>query len=291
MIRLIAIFILSSAMAMAQTATPVDADITHIPLENLTGFLPPENLLGFAAKQNEQAQQEAGKQRALPVLVDPTWADVDFNKLGYVTPVKFQRTCGACWAFGTVAAFESAYAIAHNKKLINASEQELLSCGGSGSCAGGYWAFGYIKARGLPSGQGSQGFPYTANDQTPCKENIPHPYWVSNWGFVSSTNAVPSVREIKEAMSHFGPVVVGIRATLKLQFYKIVNNVDKDKPFIEDDKGAVNHTVVIVGWSDGRQAWRIKNSWGTDWGDKGFAWVGYSTNSVGYGAAWVVAKR
>ncbi|NLE21938.1 MAG: hypothetical protein GX624_04050 [Actinobacteria bacterium] len=56
-----------------------------------------------------------------------------------------------------------------------------------------------------------------------------------------------------------------------------------------------NHHVLIVGWDDtfsaskfldgrrppGDGAFLIKNSWGTDWGDKGFAWVSYYDATIG----------
>ena len=35
------------------------------------------------------------------------------------------------------------------------------------------------------------------------------------------------------------------------------------------------HAMAIVGYDDARQAFRIINSWGDHWGDKGYAWVGY----------------
>ena len=36
------------------------------------------------------------------------------------------------------------------------------------------------------------------------------------------------------------------------------------------------HCVALIGYDDGRQAFRIMNSWGTGWGDNGFLWVSYN---------------
>lgn len=35
------------------------------------------------------------------------------------------------------------------------------------------------------------------------------------------------------------------------------------------------HAMVIVGYDDSRKALKIANSWGTNWGDNGYGWVGY----------------
>jgi C1A family cysteine protease len=37
------------------------------------------------------------------------------------------------------------------------------------------------------------------------------------------------------------------------------------------------HAMVIVGYDDSKQAFRLQNSWNTDWGDKGFIWLAYDT--------------
>lgn len=36
------------------------------------------------------------------------------------------------------------------------------------------------------------------------------------------------------------------------------------------------HAMTVVGWDDTRQAFKVANSWGTDWGDKGYGWVDYA---------------
>jgi hypothetical protein len=41
-----------------------------------------------------------------------------------------------------------------------------------------------------------------------------------------------------------------------------------------------NHEVTIVGYDDSKSAFRIVNSWGSAWGDKGFAWLSYDFMSA-----------
>ena len=38
---------------------------------------------------------------------------------------------------------------------------------------------------------------------------------------------------------------------------------------------AFSHAMVVVGYSDVRQAFKVMNSWGQDWGEDGFGWVSY----------------
>jgi C1A family cysteine protease len=37
------------------------------------------------------------------------------------------------------------------------------------------------------------------------------------------------------------------------------------------------HVMALVGYDDSRHAWRVMNSWGTNWGDNGFFWMDYNT--------------
>ena len=46
---------------------------------------------------------------------------------GKVTPVKNQKSCGSCWTFGGMVAFEGHYAI-QTGGLKRFSEQEFLDC-------------------------------------------------------------------------------------------------------------------------------------------------------------------
>lgn len=64
----------------------------------------------------------------------------NWRNRSWLTPVGDQDTCGACYAFGAVAAVESAYNIRADKPVMPSpflSEQWYVS-GGFGGCAGGY---------------------------------------------------------------------------------------------------------------------------------------------------------
>ena len=94
-----------------------------------TGPLP-ENL-GFVS----DVPKSETKVGSPPPYYDAMW-------LGYVTPVKDQGYCGACWVFGATADFESDVAIGESK-LLDCSEQEVGDCniwssvGGYNFCDGG----------------------------------------------------------------------------------------------------------------------------------------------------------
>ena len=86
----------------------------------------------------------------LPTSLD--WRN--YNGASYVTSIKDQGGCGACWAFATTGATESNTLVVNGTPNtdLDLSEQVLISCGGAGGCAGGYIdeASNYIRHTGLP---------------------------------------------------------------------------------------------------------------------------------------------
>lgn len=53
------------------------------------------------------------------------------------------------------------------------------------------------------------------------------------------------------------------------------------------------HAICLCGYDDAIGAFRFKNSWGSDWADKGYAWISYDyiiNHSIEYGAVYVTKK-
>jgi cathepsin L len=248
-------------------------------IDQITGLKPPANWLDLARQQNIQANAMMLVGQKPLFLGKCVAGDAQFNWADQngVTPVKDQGGCGSCWAFGTHGAFEGSYAIL-NGALINTAEQDTLDCSGAGSCGGGWWAFQYLVDTGSAN---ESDYPYLAVDGS-CK-SVNRPYQAAAWGYVDSTVEIPSVDALKKALCEYGPLAIAVCVTSAFQAYT-------GGVFNEKSTATVNHAITLVGWDDAKKAWRIKNSWGTGWGESGYMWIAYDSNSVGYGAAWVQAK-
>jgi cathepsin L len=185
-----------------------------------------------------------------------------------------------------MGAYESSFAI-RNGQSVDGAEQHALNCAtyangnDAGSCSGGWYdpVFNWMLTDALAQ---EPTVPYSASNQT-CSA-VTGNYRSVAWGFVTDKTTIPSVAELKSALCEHGALAIAVRATSAFQAYA-------SGVFNQNDTGNVNHAVTLVGWDDDKQAWLIKNSWGTGWGDQGYMWIRYNSNKVGYAAAWVDAPR
>lgn len=103
------------------------------------------------------------------------------------------------------------------------------------------------------------------------------------WDYVNfPPDELPTVEQLKTALIEHGPLAAAVYYDDKLEKYK-------GGVFIGKKAEWINHAVLIVGWDDEKEAWLIKNSWGEEWGEKGFGWIKYGGNNIGLFAAWIEA--
>lgn len=200
---------------------------------------------------------------------------VDWRTKNYVTGVKFQGECGACYAFATTGALEGQHARKFGK-LVSLSEQNIIDCTrsyGNKGCHGGDMdkSFQYvIDNSGIDT---EESYPYVAQVQE-CKFKKN-----SIGSSCSSYHDIPKGNELdlQEAVAKEGPVAVGVDA--KSTYFRFYSHGVFDYP--ECKSSTLNHGMLVVGYGskDKVDYWLVKNSWGRQWGKDGYAEMSRNKNN------------
>jgi len=200
--------------------------------------------------------------------------------MGYYSSIKDQGSCGSCWAFGAVGLLECMIVKATGVDTVDLSEQYMLSCNPYGwDCNGGFWPNDMLVNPGAALESCS---PYVAS-MVPCNTSCATPYHIQSWAFVTQDYVVPPTADIKQAIYTYGAVQAGVYVNTKFQWYTggTFSGCAKNARY-------TNHAIILCGWDDAKGAWRLKNSWGTGWGDQGFMWIKYACSRVGEGANYFI---
>jgi Papain family cysteine protease len=115
-------------------------------------------------------------------------------------------------------------------------------------------------------------FPY---DQNAC-DVLPNdevkleagPFRIASWRRANTQDPT----EIKRHLFNESPVLIAFEADDAFFDVK-AGDIYKDPP----SNNAGFHAMVVVGYDNDKNAFKLINSWGTEWGDSGFGWVDYDT--------------
>jgi len=243
----------------------------------------------FSHLTEEEFIHQAGLDRGLPDFVasrgngaNPIHtggatvpSSVDWVAAGAVTGVKDQGSCGSCWSFSTTGCMEGAYYL-KNKNLLSFSEQQLVSCDTTDlGCNGGLMdsAFGWIQKNGGICTE--QDYPYTSGsgDSGTCYTTC---QVVQGTTPVSWTDVAQTDDALVSAIAQ-QPVSVAIQANqLAFRFYS--------SGVLTGRCGTnLDHGVLAVGYGtdSGLDYFKVKNSWGTSWGEEGYVRIERGTSQTG----------
>jgi hypothetical protein len=199
---------------------------------------------------------------------------LDWVAKGAVTGIKDQGQCGSCWAFSTTGGVEGVVQLRHGH-LTSLSEQELVDCGGSygnAGCNGGLMdnAFKYVEAKGLCT---ESAYPYTAKDGT-CK---------STSCTASTDSKITSYKDVTHTENALGAAVDGQPISIAIEADQSGFQLYKTGVFCGVCGTNLDHGVLLVGYgtSSGTDYWKVKNSWGTSWGEAGYILMCRNKNECG----------
>ena len=94
---------------------------------------------------------------------------------------------------------------------------------------------------------------------------------ISDYKALSGANMV---NEMKTLITEQTPIIIS--AVLDAEFGKkdILNlTAYREHDVVYENAGC--HAMLVVGYSDTNNAFKVVNSWGADWGDGGFVWIDY----------------
>jgi C1A family cysteine protease len=113
------------------------------------------------------------------------------------------------------------------------------------------------------------------------------PYTSGSCNLLPTTtqNSEASTYKIKSYSTIFTSDLIAIK-TLLSQKHPLLLGISTDQQFDNAGPGFIwssygsattsLHEVTICGYDDSKQAFRIVNSWGTNWGDSGYSWISYN---------------
>ncbi|CAD8079100.1 unnamed protein product [Paramecium primaurelia] len=209
------------------------------------------------------------------------WRNVD--GVNYLTNIRNQHIpvyCGSCWAHAVTSTISDRINIKLGNKypVIILSVQSMLNCMSGGSCGGGLAqpTFKHAYLNGFTEEhchtyEAINGKRVRCSDEDQChqcNENGCEPVKHAKRYFVSEFGYVKTARDMKIEIFNRGPIVCGVYATQELDDYE-GGYIFSQKT----NKTILNHFVSVVGWGieDGVEYWIVRNSWGTYWGEMGFA--------------------
>jgi hypothetical protein len=256
--RRLALGLLDENVAQTLAAAPLVAVTAASPSAQTTIAQPPA---GLAPGTTPAAGAGGGPMAGVSPSVD--WR----NRFGWpwITTIQDQDGCQSCWDFAATALVESQTRVSH---AVWSKRSEGDAHDGMGAqCLTTGWPSGaldwMVKNNGVCD---PDCYPWKTDNSpyTPCPDRDGRTVKISSYVTLSD------VTQQKQWLDSVGPLTCCFDVYNDFFAYGSgVYHLTPGSPF------AGTHCVLLIGYDDTQQAWLVKNSWGTVWGQSGFGWIGY----------------
>jgi len=245
--------------------------------------------------QMEASTEDEDDISDLPDHLD--WRDHEGHN--YVSDVVNQGNCGSCYAVAVTDMIQSRIRIkTKNRSTPALSTQRVLSCSQySQGCKGGFpFLVGkYAQDYGMvPQSEA----PYSGHRDVKCESNTKTKARATAYEYIGGYYGACNYKKMMKELHANGPIVVGFNTEAGIWHYdQGVYEEETAMSFIQESAGAgsseergtwggpwkgktmhnhwekTTHAVLIVGYGSNQKEgkyWVVKNSWGPNWGEKGF---------------------
>lgn len=214
---------------------------------------------------------------------------ISYDLSSLMPPVKSQGIQGSCVAFATTYYMKSyqeklqyGYEYDNYEKVMSPA-YVFNQCKSSSDCSLGTCieaALGILKQQGTVSWKE---FPYDENNcsrlPTIEQKKLAEVNKIKSFHQITANNTTADytvVKIMKTLLFNKTPLVIGMRLDKNFQ-----NSFPKDDKgtyiFKEyDEKLKIDpHAMLIVGYDDDLQSFKVINSWGVNWGNEGYCYISY----------------
>jgi hypothetical protein len=219
-----------------------------------------------------------------PVGIPAQWDWRNVNGRNFITPPGDQSSCNSCVAFAWAGVVDGTARVVANVAIgdpnglmiKDVSEAQLFYCGAQSQgfgCGTGWWngfALAYSIANGLVP---ESCFPYTPGEQ-------------------SCVLCDRSQDQITQVSTGVGPSTSGDMKTWLFSRGPLIATMLVYQDFLAYTRGVYLwngkskfvglHSVCVIGYDEGLQAWLCKNSWGDGWGMDGYFYIGYGQCGIDF---------
>jgi len=198
---------------------------------------------------------------------------IDWSNTPAVTPVRDQGFCGSCWAFATVGALQAALFVKFGVQKVF-SEEQLVSCD--------------RKELGCRGGNPHNIYEWVAtNKGLVSLDQFPYVSGILGTSAINHCDVTLLNRESRLSNVTIAFVkphsALALRAAISQQ--PVVVFMDGSSPIFQNYRGGIinspdcgnetNHAMLAVGYGQrgGVQYIKLKNSYGTNWGEDGYVLI------------------